>query len=364
MSKNSSFLNPDTLILSSKDIQQVIAQFGLNELMDQLIARMKKAIAEMDPTNTIIPARSGFHYHEPNLGLVEWMPILKYGDAATIKVVGYHPHNPLLYNIPTILSTISSYDTATGHLVGIIDGVLPTALRTGAASAVASSLMAHPDSKVLGLIGCGAQAVTQLHALSRIFKLTEVYLYDVSEITMANFAERCSVLNLSVKFFESTIEEIIAVSDIVCTATSIDVGEGPLFQEYEAKPHLHINAVGADFPGKVELPLKLLKESFVCPDFLDQAVVEGECQQLSSEDIATDWVDIVRYPEKYEEVKSRKSVFDSTGWALEDQIVMELFMECAAELGLGQSIKIESIDSDSKNPYQFMRSEVPTLIAR
>ena len=70
------------------------------------------------------------------------MPVYKKGKEVVIKVVGYHPHNPGKFNLPTILSSISSYDTTTGHLKGIADGVLLTALRTGAASAVASKVMA------------------------------------------------------------------------------------------------------------------------------------------------------------------------------------------------------------------------------
>jgi len=351
-----------TLVLSSDDVQQTIIQLGLDTLMDQLIERINHAIKNLDAEKTQIPARSGFHYHHPALGLVEWMPIYQRGQQVTIKVVGYHPNNPLVHNLPTILSTISSYDTASGHLTGLIDGVLPTALRTGAASAVASRLLAHPDSKSLGLIGCGAQAVTQLHALSRIFDLKDVYIYDVSASAMDDYQDRISVLNLDVNIHFSTIEEIVAESDIICTATSIDVGEGPLFKNLPSKPHLHVNAVGADFPGKVELPLDLLKQSFVCPDFKDQAFVEGECQQLQPGDVHADLEQVVRNPAQYKHIQRQRSVFDSTGWALEDQIVMELFIECATDLGLGQYIRIEAIDDESKNPYHFMKAYSPALV--
>ncbi len=183
----------------------------------------------------------------------------------------------------------------------------------------------------------------------------------LSEATMANFKARCSMLQLNVDIVESNIEEIIALSDIVCTATSIEVGEGPLFSGLPSKPHLHINAVGADFPGKVELPLDLIKSSFICPDFRAQALVEGECQQLGESDISADLEEVVRNPAKFKYVQNQRSVFDSTGWALEDQVVMDLFMEHAFALGLGQYIKIETISDDSKNPYHFMKRQVGAL---
>jgi len=274
-----------------------------------------------------------------------------------IKVVGYHPSNPGKFNLPTIVSTISEYDTNSGHLCALIDGVLATAIRTGAASAVASKLMAKPTSSVLGLIGCGTQAVTQLHAISLCFKIERVLFYDVDPNASSSFEKRCSALNLNTGFISTTIEEIVKNSDILCTATSIDIGAGPLFSNIETKPHLHINAVGSDFPGKVEIPLELLQKCFVCPDFIEQAIVEGECQQLDQKDIGAGLVEVVQNSDKYAYVQNERSLFDSTGWALEDKVVMELFLECASKLGLGQELEIEHGPSDTKNPYDFLKAE-------
>ena len=76
----------------------------------------------------------------------------------------------------------------------MIDGVLATAIRTGAASAVASKLMANPTSSTLGLIGCGTQAVTQLHAISLCFKIDRVLFYDIDPNASSSFEKRCSAL--------------------------------------------------------------------------------------------------------------------------------------------------------------------------
>ena len=151
--------------------------------------------------------------------LVEWMPIHEQGKEVVIKLVGYHPMNPKFYGVPTIVSTISKYETRTGHLAGLMDGVVATSMRTGAASAVAAKHLAHADSTVLGLIGCGAQAVTQLHGLSRVFDLTKVYYYDIDPETVGSFRERCAALELELQFEPLSIDTIIRDSDIVCTAT-------------------------------------------------------------------------------------------------------------------------------------------------
>jgi len=349
--------NNKTLVLSSSDIEKIVTEVGINEIMDSLINRMIVAFEDYDPKYITIPIRAGFHYNEPQQGLVEWMPLYQHGEQVMIKVVGYHPNNPKQFQLPTIISTISSYDTSTGQLKGIMDGVFLTALRTGAASALGSLYLAKPGSSSLGLIGCGAQAVTQLHAISRVFPLNAVYYYDNDPEVVASFIDRVDMLDLTINFIPSTIEKVVESADILSTATSIDVGEGPLFNNLKTKEHLHINAVGADFPGKTELPLELLRKSFVCPDFLGQALVEGECQQLKDDEIGANIFECVQNSDNFTDKKHQRTVFDSTGLSLEDQVVMDLFLEHASAMNLGQMIEIETISNDAKNPYEFMKKE-------
>ena len=346
----------NTIILSRDDVQEIVTHHGIDNIMDLLIENLSQAIENIKDEDIFVPIRSGFNYSEPNVGLLEWMPLLnrKDGNKAVIKIVGYHPENPSKYNLPTILSTISSYNILNGHLECIVDGVFLTALRTGAASAIASKLLANPSSKVIGLIGAGTQAITQLHAISREFDLEQVLFYDVDQHTNDSFVDRCSILNLKAEIIPSDIQTIVEQSDIICTATSIDVGGGPLFQSLTPKPHVHFNAVGSDFPGKFELPLDLLIQSFVCPDFKEQAMKEGECQQLSTEQIGESLAEVVKKPADFTKYQVQKTVFDSTGWAFEDQVVMELFVDCAQKLGLGQMVSIENIPVDAKNPYEFL----------
>lgn len=343
-----------TLVLSCQDVQQIVRHYGLDHLMDTLIERLEKAIRTFDPSTTVIPVRSGFHYLKPQTGLIEWMPLLNQSRNVIIKVVGYHPRNPIVNGYPTIISTVSAYDTASGRLLGIMDGVLLTALRTGAASAIASRALANPESTTVGLIGCGAQAVTQLHALTRVFSLKKVLFFDVNEQAMQSLPDRCTPFAREIEMTPSSIRDIVQHSDIICTATSIDVGSGPLFTGIETKPFLHVNAVGSDFPGKTELPVELLRQCFVCPDFHAQAILEGECQQLVPEDIGPDIIEVVKNPHAYHYVRRQRSVFDSTGWALEDQVAMEMFLEYADALGLGQFIEIENIPEVANNPYHFV----------
>jgi len=347
--------NLTSLLLPAETVQQIIQKIGIDEVMDQLIELTYNTFVNYDRSNSIMPIRSGFNYTEPIEGLIEWMPIRDIQDEEIImKTVAYHPQNPTDYRLPTILSTISKYDTKTGHLIAIIDGVLPTALRTGAATAVASKLFGYPQSKVLGLIGCGAQSITQLHALSRIFSLEKVIYYDIDPITQASFEDRSSMFDLNVTFETGTIEEIAAASDILCTATSIGVGEGPLFKYEKTQPWLHVNAVGSDFAGKIELPKELLVKSYVCPDFPEQAKIEGECQQLSSEQIGKDIITCLKTANELSEHKQGLTVFDSTGMAIEDRLITDYFLSHADEMGLGTKVRLENASQEEKNPYAFL----------
>lgn len=344
-----------TTILTASDVRDIVFRVGLDELMDETIRRLHEAFKAFDPAKIVVPARDGFQYAAPELGLLEWMPGMRAGESAHIKVVGYHPNNGVRHELPTILSTLSTYGVSDGHLRGLMDATFITALRTGAASAVASRVLARPDASVLGFIGCGAQAVTQFHALSRVFPISDVCIYDLNPSAMATFSDRLRGLGTEgVQIHSLPPQAFLADIDILCTATSVGIGQGPVFEYQQLRPHLHINAIGSDFPGKAELPIELIKRSFVCPDFGDQAVKEGECQQLDAADIGPDICTLVKAKSRYREKRETVTVFDSTGWALEDMVCMDMFMEYASSFEIGRFLELETVSSDCLNPYQFL----------
>lgn len=326
--------------------------------MDQLMDQLETALLDFDAKRVEVPARSGFYYQNPQLGLMEWMPVFRKEEAVLVKMVGYHPANPVQNHLPTILSTYSLYSPLTGSFLAIADGTFLTALRTGAASAIASRRLAKADSRVLGLIGAGAQAMSQLHALKRHFPLERVLVHDINSSAAHSFAARIAPLELGPLDIEVTDpRSLLAVSDIVCTATSVDLGAGPVIPpDADRRPWLHVNAVGSDLPGKTELPLSLLQEALVIPDFLRQAEKEGECQQLQPEEIGPELSEIIQKPELVQGARERLTVFDSTGYALEDLLAMTLVMELARKHRIGNWIQFEAASSDPLNPYEVVLS--------
>lgn len=340
-----------TKIFSPEDISCAARALGFDAMMRQMIERLEQAFRDYDEETIPIPLRDGFNYDAPVPGLVEWMPVMECGRHALMKLVSYHPRNPATNGMPTILSSFSLVDVNSGHMIAITDGTFLTALRTGAASAVATRALAKPGGRTLGIIGCGAQAVTQLHALCQVMHFDLVLYWDIEAAARESFVGRVRhLLPNDVRLRESPVELIVPNVDVLCTATSIDVGAGPLFQEFETRDWLHINAVGSDFPGKVEIPFSLLEKSVAIPDFRGQAIAEGECQQLDPTEVGPELFRVLQ-DNDFESLRPRRTVFDSTGWALEDLAAMELLVEWAEALDLGRDVQFENITSDPKDPY-------------
>lgn len=340
-------------ILSVDDIRRIVARVGLNSLMDQVIENLETVCHDYNAHNFQVPARDGFENGRG--GLIEWMPVMHDTNSATVKLVGYHPDNPSQHQLPTILSVAFTLDMHTGHLMSMSDATFATAIRTGAASAVASRILAKPDSETLGLIGAGAQALSQLHALSRVFNFKRVLIHDVSDIVESSFVDRMASIGLSHIEVEHAPPAVVAAnSDILCTATSTTPGDPVVFEDADLKPHLHVNAVGSDFPGKVELPFSFLKRSFVAVDFLQQALKEGECQRLQSNEVGPDLIELVHGASQFSANRLRSTTFDSTGFALEDHVVISVLHSNAREFGYGTTFEIETSSTDPTNPYAFL----------
>ncbi len=348
-----------TRVLRARDITDMASRLGFDALMDRMIERLRGAFVDYDPAAVDIPVREGFNYEKPALGLVEWMPVHQRGGPVVIKMVGYHPTNPVQRSIPSVLATSSMWDTETGHLVAVSDATLLTALRTGAASAIATDFLAIDEPITLGVIGLGAQSVTQVHAISRVRKIDRVIGYDADDLVAASFATRLSFLDPESSTVETVeidgLPGLVAAADVLCTCTSVDIGAGPVIPESDHRPWLHVNAVGADFPGKTEIPRGLLERALVVPDSRDQCRVEGECQQLDDDGIGPSLAYVAANASHFEPSRNQLTVFDSTGWAIEDEVALRLALDIADELGLGQSIGLEAIGLDPYDPYGELR---------
>jgi ornithine cyclodeaminase/alanine dehydrogenase-like protein (mu-crystallin family) len=348
-----------TWILGTEGIAAVVREVGLDGLFDELIERLRDAFDRHDPEQMATFDRTGFHYTKPDLGLVEWMPAMDLGRLVSIKTVGYHPSNPVERATPSVLATTTLHDTSTGRLLALCEATFLTALRTGAASAVATDVLARTDASTLGMVGCGAQAVTQIHAISRVRPIERVLAFDTQPEVAATLAQRLAGLDhLNIETVDGAdLTRLAAESDIICTATTVGIGDPPVLPELEHRPWVHINAVGADFAGKLELDRSWLRDALVCPDVIEQCLIEGECQQLDRNEIGPDLVTLVQQQDAWAtHHRDRPTVFDSTGWALQDLVAAEMMLDHACRLGEGLEIELQPSPADPYDPYEFVRA--------
>ena len=203
----------------------------------------------------------------------------------------------------------------------------------------------------LGVVGLGAQAVTQVHAVSRVRSIERVIGFDTSDEVAATFPERIGFLGLDVEIVgPERVATIASDVDVLTTCTSVDIGAGPVIGESTPRPWLHVNAVGADFPGKLEIPRSLLDAALVVPDIRAQCLVEGECQQIPEEHVGPELWELLQTAASADNT-SRVTVFDSTGWAIEDDVALRLAYRLALQHDLGTDIVLESLSSDPYDPY-------------
>ncbi len=347
-----------TKIVGIGDVADIVRSVGLTPLLDQLIERLRTSLAGFDAELLDTQDRTGFHYTKPGLGLIEWMPAMEVGRRVSIKTVGYHPSNPTERGAPSVLATTSIYDTTDGRLLMVCEATVLTALRTGAASAVATDVLSRPDASTLGMIGCGAQAVSQIHAISRVRPIEKVIAFDNDPTVAESLPRRLGRLGLDSLDIDLIDDDglgrLMADIDILCTATTVDPGAGPVIPESEYRPWLHINAVGADFPGKLEIPLAYLENALVCPDVPAQCLAEGESQQLQAEDLGPNLAELARNEGEFQRYRDLLTVFDSTGWALQDLIAAELIGDHAEAIGVGTDLDLQPTADDPYDPYRAL----------
>jgi len=250
--------------------------------------------------------------------------------CAGMKWVNVHPQNSSL-GLPSIMAVLIYNDPKTGYPLAIMDATEITAYRTGAAAAIASKYLARRDSHTIGLIGAGFQAYTQILAHAEVFKPISINAFDISEAAVDKLMH--SLPQFSIR--KCSIHEAVT-SDIVCTLTP---SRSPIVKKEWIVPGTHINAVGADAPGKQELDPLILKEAIVVVDDMKQASGSGEINvpiqkgAYSIGEVYGTLAEVIVGKKKGRTDSKVVTVFDSTGIAVEDIAVAKLLFEKAQQVG-------------------------------
>ena len=237
-----------------------------------------------------------------------------------IKWVNVHPANRAR-GLPTVMALIILNDPATGVPLAVLDGLAITRLRTAAAAAVATEALALRTVRIGALIGCGAQALPQLQAMCLVRRLREVRVWGYADGEAAAFCRRARRHVAARLIPTDTIETAIRGAQVITTITP---ARDPLIERRWVAPGAHINAIGADAPGKQELDPQILRHAVLVVDEREQAIHGGEINVpisqglLKPESVTLTLGDVLLRKQPGRTRPDQITVFDSTGLAVHD----------------------------------------------
>ncbi len=262
--------------------------------------------------------KSGFDRAALNLGL---------------KSGGYWPGNETK-GLTNHQSTVFLFDADTGKVKAIVGGNLLTALRTAAASAVSIRHLSRPDSRVLGMIGAGHQAVFQMRAAveQRAFEKVIGWNYHPEMLSRLE----ATATELGLPFEAMTLEKLGAEADVIITITS---SFAPSLMDAHVRPGTHIACMGTDTKGKQEVEASLVARATVFTDEIAQAVSIGECQHAVAdgslpEAAITEIGAVVNRTHPGRSAPEEITLFDGTGVGLQDLAVAAAVVDRAVAAGV------------------------------
>jgi alanine dehydrogenase len=311
-----------TLVIVKHEVEQLL---DINEALEAV----EEAFKLKAQGKTIMPAKIYLNAPEYQ-GDYRAMPAYINGIAG-LKWVSTYPNNRQR-NLPNVMATIILCDPDTGYPIAIMDGTYITAMRTGVAGGIAAKYLARKNSSVVGMIGAGRQAETQLMATAAVLpKISKVKVFDQYKEIATRYATKMSAkLNVNIHSVE-TISEV-GESDVLVTTTP---SRKPVVEKKHIKPGTHINAIGADAKGKQELDPDLLTSAKIIVDDIEQACHSGEINvplsnnQISVDDIYGTLGEVITSSKKGRENDEEITIFDSTGLAIQDMICAQLVYEKA-----------------------------------
>jgi len=239
--------------------------------MGDCIDAMAEALGALARGNAVLPLRTMVWMPDKS-GLLGTMPgYLGAPKSLGIKVIAYLPGNHGT-DRDSHQGAVLLFDTETGDLLAVIDASSITAIRTAAASGLATRLLAREDAGDLAILGSGVQASAHLDAMKTVRTLRRVRVFSRGIEQARSFARHHEKgLGVAIEAVGSA-EEAVRGADLICTATASP--EPVVFGDWIAEG-AHINAVGACFPKARELDTKAVVRSRLFVDRRESALAEA-----------------------------------------------------------------------------------------
>jgi len=318
-------------VLSAKQIREAVR-------MKDIVDAVETAFIQLSIGSPEMPVRSHISIAEPE-GTALFMPsYMKPTGMIGVKTVTLFEDNRKT-GIPYIQGMVCLFDGSNGSPRAVLDGMTITALRTGAASGLATRLLARPGSTTCTIFGAGVQGRTQLEAVCAVCDIEQATIFDTFQKASEKFAEEMSQqLNIEVKV-AATSKEAVSQADIICCAT---ISETPVFDNRDLLPGVHINAVGSYKPHVQEVPEEMVLRSRLFVDHRLSALEEtGDLiipikKGLMTEDhIVAEIGEVAAGKIQARTSDEEITFFKSVGVAVQDLAAAAVILKQAEELNIG-----------------------------
>ena len=241
-------------ILSADDVRQAMC-------MRQAIDAVREGFIALSSGRANVPVR-GVLPVDGNTTLA--MPAYIHGSPVSIvKVISVYPGNPQRH-LPTVLGNVLVLDAQTGETLALIDGASLTALRTGAASGLATDLLALPDAHVLAVIGTGKQARTQVEAVCAVRPIHHIRVYSPHHAEQ--FAQELRdqfAQDVYVVYVAANLREVLQGAQIVVAATNSST---PVVHLDHLCAGAHVNGIGSFRPDMQEVAADVVQHAKIVVD--------------------------------------------------------------------------------------------------
>jgi ornithine cyclodeaminase/alanine dehydrogenase len=327
------------ILLTRKDVESVLT-------MKDAIAAVEEGFKQLALGNVTMPQRTVIpipDYHGIHLGMPAFVGGAEGSESLALKVVTVYHDNPAKYDLPTTIGTLLLNDPRTGALMAIMDAGFLTAMRTGAASGVATKYLAREDASSLGLFGAGVQARTQLMAVSEVRSIERVTLFDLNEEVREKFAAEMSE-QLSVSIEPTDDARSCVENDILVAATSSGT---PIFEGAWIKPGTHINGIGSHTPKTRELDTATIQKAKVVADYKSACLAEAgdiilpiQEGAITEDHIYANLGEVIAGQKPGRESADEITLFKSVGLAVQDAATAVKVYALAQAAGVGETFEI------------------------
>lgn len=321
-----------TLLLSMKDVKEVLS-------IKEVIAAVEEGYIAYNSGKVQQPDIVSMEILEHNGETDIKSCYNKINETISVKVASGFYDNGKNNNLPTMIGTILLFDGKNGAPLCIMDGSLITGIRTGAAGAISSKLLARKDSKIVAVFGGGGQARMQIYALCQVTNIQEVRVYSEHQDELPKYKEDIET-NTNVKVtLCDTPEKAMKDADIAISTTP---SKNYYIDQSLVRPGMHIVAVGADMAGKNEWDPGVFKGAKIVNDSIAQCISRGETRNaivsgiIKENDIYAEIGQLLAGEKPLRESDDEITIFDTTGMGIQDNVTAVKVYELAKEKGLGK----------------------------